>query len=107
MKKITFNILSVIAFLLPIIDLFFYIITALCSRDKFTGLSIAFMVFYYMPFGIAELIAYNSMNALFFPEKWTHPKKINRIIALLISAAFMIGYFIYLHKNFGFLISPA
>ena len=100
MKKKTFQIISIIAFLIPVIDLLYYMITAFCFGNKYARVSVVFMALYYVPFGIAELIAHSSVNSLLFGEKWTSPKKVRSVIALIVSIIFMIAYFIYLHVTF-------
>lgn len=103
MKKKTFQIVSIFAFLVPIIDLLYYMVIAYCSADKYARVSIVFMALYYVPFGIAELIAYNSASNLLFGNKWTGPKKVYSIITLIVCTLFMVAYFIYIFKTFVYL----
>lgn len=99
-KKKVFHIASVIAFLVPMIDLLYYMVTLLFHGNKYGRFSIVFILLYYVPFGIAELIAYNSATRLLFREKWEAPKKVQSIVALIASALFMVVYFAFLCKTF-------
>lgn len=103
MKRRIFNIVAILAFLVPIIDLVYIMLSAYCSGDKHARASIMFIALYYLPFGIAELIMYNNAGHLLFRQNSIRQRKIQSTIALVVSGLFMITYFIYLHKTFMYI----
>lgn len=102
MKKLSFYVVSIIAFCVPIIDLLYYMITAFYSGDKYARLSTLFMAIYYVPFGIMELIAYFIAKSLLFSKPALHSQQVHRIILLTISGVLVIALFFYVHTTFRY-----